>query len=138
MGGDATVTSATETPSPFGLSRLGQIAVTAHDLDRATAFYREALGMRFLFRVPNLAFFDCGGIRLLLGVPEQGAFDHPSSILYFLVDDLESAHAILVDRGVAFTDQPHLVATLPDHELWMAFFTDSEGNTLALMSEVRS
>ena len=138
MEGDAIVTNATETPSPFGLSRLGQIAVTAHDLDRATAFYRDALGMRFLFRVPNLAFFDCGGVRLMLGVPEQGAFDHPSSILYFLVDDLESAHASLVDRGVAFTDQPHLVVTLPDHELWMAFFTDSEGNTLALMSEVRS
>ena len=121
----------------FGLSHLGQIAVTARDLDRAAAFYRDVLGMRFLFRVPNLAFFDCAGIRLMLGVPERSEFDHPGSILYFRVDDLDAAYSTLVARGVAFTDQPHLIATMPDHELWMAFFTDSEGNTLALMSEVR-
>ncbi len=131
------MTNATEAAPTFGLTRLGQVAVTVHDLDRATAFYRDTLGMRFLFRVPNLAFFDCAGVRLMLGVPEQAERDHPSSILYFTVDDLESAYATLDTRGVAFTDRPHLVATMPDHELWMAFFADSEGNTLALMSEVR-
>ncbi len=129
-------TTTTDAPA-FGLTRLGQIAVTARDLDRATAFYRDILGMRFLFRAPNLAFFDCAGVRLMLGVPEQAAFDHPSSILYLTVGELDSAYAALVARGVAFTDRPHLVAMMPDHELWMAFFTDSEGNTLALMSEVR-
>lgn len=125
-----------DTPA-FGLTRLGQIAVTARDLDRATAFYRDTLGLPFLFRAPNLAFFDCAGVRLMLGIPEGAAFDHPGSILYFTVGDLDAAYAALAARGVAFTDRPHLVATMPDHELWMAFFTDSEGNTLALMREVR-
>lgn len=125
-----------DTPA-FGLTRLGQIAVTARDLDRATAFYRDTLGLPFLFRAPNLAFFDCAGVRLMLGIPEGAAFDHPSSILYFTVGDLDAAYAALAARGVTFTDRPHLVATMPDHELWMAFFTDTEGNTLALMSEVR-
>ena len=131
------MTTTTEAPPTFGLTRLGQVAVTARDLDRATAFYRDTLGMRFLFRAPNLAFFDCAGVRLMLGVPERAEHDHPSSILYFAVGDLEPAYAALVARGVAFTDRPHLVAAMPDHELWMAFFADSEGNTLALMSEVR-
>ncbi len=131
------MTTTTGDAPAFGLTRLGQIAVTARDLDRATAFYRDILGLRFLFRAPNLAFFDCDGVRLMLGVPKQAAFDHPSSILYFSVGDLESAYAVLAARGVTFTDRPHLVATMPDHELWMAFFTDSEGNMLALMSEVR-
>lgn len=131
------MTNATEASPAFGLTQLGQVAVSARDLDRATTFYRDILGLRFLFRVPNLAFFDCAGVRLMLGVPEQAEVARPSSILYFTVVDLESAYATLVARGVAFTDRPHLVATLPDHELWMAFFADSEGNTLALMSEVR-
>ena len=131
------MTTTTADAPAFGLTRLGQIAVTARDLDRATAFYRDILGLRFLFRAPNLTFFDCGGVRLMLGVPEVAAFDHPSSILYFAVGDLDAAYAALAARGVAFTDRPHLIATMPDHELWMAFFTDSEGNTLALMSEVR-
>ncbi len=114
------------------------ISYAVSDMDRTEAFYRDVLGMRFLFRVPNLAFFDCAGIRLMLGVPERSDVAHPSSILYFRVDDLDAAYSTLVTRGVAFTDRPHLIATMPDHELWIAFFTDSEGNTLALMSEVRS
>ena len=129
-----TITAATPT---FGLARLGQIAITVHDLDRATAFYRDVLGLPFLFRAPNLAFFDCGGVRLMLGLPERAEPDHPSSILYFSVADIDAAHAALAARGVSFTDRPHLIAKMPDHDLWMAFFTDSEGNTLALMSEVR-
>jgi len=118
------------------LSEIGQIAVNAHDLDRAIAFYRDALGMAHLFTVPKMAFFDCGGIRLMLGVAENAEFDHPSSILYFRVDDIQAAHQALAARGVAFRNEPHLVAKLPDHELWMAFFGDSEGNTHALMSEI--
>ncbi len=125
------------TSPDLGLDRIGQIAVTARDLDRAVAFYRDTLGMRFLFRVPNLAFFDCGGVRLMLGAPERPEHDHPSSTLYFMVDDLHAAYDALAGRGVAFTDRPHLIATMPDHELWMAFFVDSEGNALALMNEVR-
>jgi methylmalonyl-CoA/ethylmalonyl-CoA epimerase len=119
-------------------SRIGQIAVVVQDLDRAVAFYRDALGLRFLFQAPpKLAFFDCGGVRLMLDVPEEAEFKHSSSILYYRVDDIQGTWAALRGRGVEFRDEPHLVARMPDHELWMAFFRDTEGNTLALMSEVR-
>ena len=118
--------------------RIGQISMTAHDLPRAIAFYRDALGLTLLFEAPpKMAFFDCGGIRLMLAVPEEKEFDHPGSVLYFKVDDIRAVHAEFQARGVSFRTEPHLVAKMPDHELWMAFFQDSEGNTLALMSEVR-
>ncbi len=121
------------------LSRIGQIAVNAKDVERAVAFYRDTLGIKLLFQAPpQLAFFDCDGVRLMLSPPSEAEFDHPSSVLYFRVDDIREAHAELVRRGVVFRDQPHLVAKLPDHELWMTFFHDSEGNTLALMSEIRA
>ena len=84
-----------------------------------------------------MAFFDCDGIRLILSIPEEAQFDHPSSIIYFRVDDLDAAFATLSSCGVPFASQPHLIARMPDHELWMAFFRDSEANMLALMSEVR-
>jgi predicted enzyme related to lactoylglutathione lyase len=119
-----------------GLTSIGQINIPVHDLDRAVAFYREQLGLNFLFRVEKLAFFDCGGVRLLLEIPEAEAFDHPSSILYFKVPDLHAAYETLQARGVAFVASPELVARMPDHELWMAFFEDGEGNTMALMAEV--
>jgi methylmalonyl-CoA/ethylmalonyl-CoA epimerase len=111
--------------------------MTAHDVARATAFYRDLLGMKFLFEFPGLAFFDCGGVRLMISKPEKPEFDHPGSVLYFKVAGIEAAHADLVARGVEFIEGPHLIAKLPDHELWMAFFKDSEGNTLALMDEKR-
>jgi methylmalonyl-CoA/ethylmalonyl-CoA epimerase len=121
------------------LSRIGQIAVHAKDVERATAFYRDTLGMKLLFQAPpQLAFFDCDGVRLMLSAPSEAEFDHPGSVLYFRVDDIRAAHAELSRRGVVFRDQPHLVAKLPDHELWMTFFRDSEDNTLALMSEIRA
>lgn len=120
------------------LSRLGQIGMTVKDIDRAVAFYRDALGMRFLFQAPPaLAFFDCAGTRLMITVPTEPEFDHPGSILYFTVDDIQGAHADLKSRGVVFRDEPRLVAKMPDHELWMTFFGDGEGNTLALMHEKR-
>ena len=118
------------------LSRIGQISVTIYDLDRAVAFYRDTLGMSLLFQVPpKMAFFDCNGIRLMLSLPEVPEFDHPASILYYKVDDIHAAHAALRERGADLRSEPHLVAKMPDHELWMAFLKDSEGNTLALMSE---
>jgi methylmalonyl-CoA/ethylmalonyl-CoA epimerase len=116
---------------------IGQIAMTAHDVDRATAFYAEALGLKLLFRAGALSFFDCGGIRLMLSAPEKPEFDHPGSVLYFKVDDIDARHHELKSRGVEFIDQPHLIARMPDHELWMTFFRDTEGNTLALMCEKR-
>jgi methylmalonyl-CoA/ethylmalonyl-CoA epimerase len=132
------MSAASQTSPTFGLSRLGQIALNAHDLDRAVAFYHDRLGLPFLFRAPNLACFDCAGVRLMLALPERPELDHPGSILYFSVDDLNAAYETLTRRGVTFTDQPHLIARMPDHDLWMAFFVDSEGNPLGLMSEVRA
>jgi methylmalonyl-CoA/ethylmalonyl-CoA epimerase len=121
-----------------GLSRIGQIAVTVHDVGRAVAFYRDTLGMKFLFEVPKLAFFDCGGIRLMLSLPETAELDHPASILYYKVDDIQAAYRALASRGVRFVGEPSLVARMPDHDLWIAEFKDLDGNVLALMSEVRS
>lgn len=126
------------TTPALALGRIGQIAMNAKDLARAVAFYRDALGLRLLFEVPpRMAFFDCDGVRLMLSLPEEAEFDHPGSVLYFRVEDIEQAHALLKERGVPFLDEPHLIAKLPDHELWMTFFRDSEGNTLALMAEKR-
>ena len=121
----------------FGLSQIGQIAINVHDTGRAVAFYRDQLGMRFLFAAGQLAFFDAGGIRLMLTPPEKPEFDHPASILYFKVPDIKQAHATLSQRGVKFEDTPHMIARMPDHELWMTHFRDSENNLLALMSEIR-
>ncbi|MCI0433452.1 MAG: VOC family protein [Gemmatimonadetes bacterium] len=120
----------------FGLSRIGQVYVTAHDLERAVAFYRDVLGVRFLFQVPKMAFFDCAGTRLMLGVPESAEFDHPASILYFDVGDIAAAHETLKQRGVEFREAPARIADLGDRVLWLASFRDSEGNAMALMSEV--
>lgn len=127
------------TPIPIGpsLSRIGQILVNVHDLDRAIGFYRDTLGMTFLFQAPpNMAFFDCGGIRLLLGVPDRPDLDHPASIIYYKVDDIERVYETLKARGVNFVAKPHLVAPMPTYDLWLADFRDSENNLLALMSEV--
>ncbi len=119
------------------LDRIGQIAINVKDLARAVRFYRDTLGMRFLFEVPNLAFFDCGGVRLMLSPAEKPEFDHPGSVLYYKVADITATFAALKARDVDLIDEPHLIARMPDHDLWMVFFRDSEGNTLALMSEVR-
>src|SRR5687767_3148882 len=120
-----------------GLSRIHQISMRVHDVDRAVDFYRDALGLTFLFAAPpRLAFFDCGGVRMMLSTPEP-AFDHPGSVVYFGVDDIQHAHATLASRGVTFKTAPHLIATLADREVWLADFADTEGNPLALMSEPR-
>jgi methylmalonyl-CoA/ethylmalonyl-CoA epimerase len=121
----------------FGLSTIEQIAVTAHDIERATAFYRDKLGMKHLFSVPpNLAFFDCDGLRLMLSLPPKPEFDHPSSIIYFKVDDIKEACATLSERGVQIEEQPIFVADMGTYDLWLASFRDSENNLLALMGHV--
>jgi methylmalonyl-CoA/ethylmalonyl-CoA epimerase len=124
--------------SGFGLSQIGQIAISVQDVEKAVAFYRDILGLKLLFQAPpGLAFFDCGGVRLMLARPEKPEFDHPASTLYFKVADIQQATATLESRGVRFEEEPHLIAKMPDHELWMAFFRDGERNLLGLMSEVR-
>lgn len=120
----------------FGLSVIGQVSVRVQDLDRAVSFYREQLGMRFLFQVPNMAFFDCSGVRLMLSLPEKGSEDVHTSILYYKVDDIQDAYRIMKNRNVRFVGRPHKIADLHDHELWMAIFRDSESNLLALMAEI--
>jgi predicted enzyme related to lactoylglutathione lyase len=121
-------------PTFAGLGRIGQIAVNAHDLDRATAFYRDHLGLALLFQVPGMAFFRCGDLTLMLGLPSEPEFDHPASILYFDVADIDAAHRALAERGVTFRSKPHVVHREAEREMRLAFFTDTEGNTLALMS----
>jgi predicted enzyme related to lactoylglutathione lyase len=121
----------------FGLSAIEQIAVNAQDIERAVAFYRDKLGMKHLFTVPpNLAFFDCDGIRLMLSLPAKPEFDHASSIIYFRVDDILIAYAILSERGVQFEKKPIFVADMGTYDLWIGSFRDSENNLLALMSHV--
>ena len=121
----------------FGLTQIGQIAVPVSDIERAIAYYRDTLGMRFLFQAPpGLGFFDCAGVRLMLDAPAKAQAENFSSVIYYKVPDLNAAFEILSARGVVFEAKPHLIAKLPDHELWMAFFRDPDGNLLALMSEV--
>lgn len=124
--------------SKFGLAQIGQIAVPVGDIDRAVAFYRDILGMRFLFQAPpGLGFFDCAGVRLMLDAPAKAQGENCSSVIYYKVPDINAAFETLSARGVVFEAKPHLIAKLPDHELWMAFFRDPDKNLLALMSEVR-
>ncbi len=126
-------------PIPTGpplLRRIGQIAVNVRDLERATAWYRDQLGLVHLFGAGSMSFFDVAGTRLMLSLPSAPEFDHPSSILYFDVADIMAAFNTLAGRGVRFEREPFLVAPLASADLWMAFFRDSEGNLLALQCEV--
>jgi methylmalonyl-CoA/ethylmalonyl-CoA epimerase len=121
----------------FGLDRIGQISIIVHDLDRAVAFYRDVLGMKFLFSAgPTMAFFDCGGIRLMLGLPSEPRFDHAASIIYYKVNDIRAAHAVIAGRGAIFEREPQLTANMGTYEIWIAFLRDPDENLLALMSEV--
>jgi predicted enzyme related to lactoylglutathione lyase len=117
------------------LSQIGQIAVNTHNIDRAVEFYRDKLGIKHLFTVPKMAFFDCDGINLMLAIPEKPEFDHPSSIVYFNVENIQEVFQILSERGVKFEEGPQLVARMDTYDLWMAFFSDPENNPLALMSK---
>ncbi|HEY2064348.1 MAG TPA: VOC family protein [Gemmatimonadaceae bacterium] len=120
------------------LPKIGQIAINVTDLARAVAFYRDTLGMRFLFEAPpSLAFFDCGGVRLMLSPRELDGPATGTSIIYYVVDDIMAVHALLTQRGVAFEEPPHVTARMPDHDLWMTVCKDSEGNYVGVMSEVR-
>ena len=128
--------STTPTVAP---ERIGQIAIPVEDLERAVGFYADVLGLRLLFRAPpGLAFFDCGGVRLMLSRPEGGGASGRGGVVYYLVADLAATHQALAARGADIVEPPHLIARLPDHDVWMAFLHDSEGNLLGLMSEVRA
>jgi methylmalonyl-CoA/ethylmalonyl-CoA epimerase len=124
--------------STFALGSIGQIAIGISDLDRAVAFYRDKLRLKHLFSAPpGLAFFQAGEVRLMLSRPEKADSERFTSALYFKVADIQTARAALASRGVTFEAEPHLIARMPDHELWMAFFRDPDRNLLALMCERR-
>ena len=120
----------------FGLSTIGQIAITVTDVPRAIAFYKDTLGLKLLFQMPTMGFFECDGVRLMLSVSEKPAESY-SSILYFKVGNIQDAWRELTARGITVEREPHMIAKMPDHELWMAFFRDPDRNVMALMSEVR-
>jgi len=120
----------------LGITGIGQISIIAHDLPRATAFYRDILGLPLLFTAGNMAFFGCGGVRLMLGPASSPDLDHPSSILYFKVSDIDAAHRRLVEMGVEIVAPPRLIAPMKAYDLWMVGFRDSENNIMQLMSEV--
>ena len=117
-------------------SRIGQIAIVCKDVARAKAFYKDVLGLTHLFDAgPNLSFFQCGTVRLMLTRAEGEAAG--TSALYYFVSGIESAVKGLAERGAAFVGKPHMIAKMPDHDLWLAEFRDSEGNVMALMEEKR-
>lgn len=118
------------------LSKIRQIAVAVADLEASKAFYRDKLGIKLLMEFPNLAFFDLGGIWLMLSAANEQEPAAPGSTLYFEVDDIRAANASLKERGVQFVDEPHLIADMGTYELWMNFFRDPDGTTLAIRSEV--
>ena len=118
------------------ITGVGQIGINCQDLKRATEFYRDTLGMRMLYEFPGLAFFDCGGVRLMLSKAEKPEFDHPASIIYYRVTDIQQTARTLRERGVTLEHEPSVIAKMPDHDLWMCFIRDSEGNFIGLMAEV--
>ena len=120
------------------ITGVGQIAVNVHDPKRAVAFYRDKLGLKLLYEFPGLAFFDCGGVRLMLSEPEKKEFDHPASIIYYRVADIHQATRAITQRGVTLEHEPRIIAKMPDHDLWMSFVRDTEGNLLGLMCEMKT
>ena len=127
------MTTAAQAP---GIASIGQIAINVQDLQRALAFYRDKLGLNFLYEFPGLAFFDCGGVRLMMSRAEKLELDHPASIIYYKVANIRAASSALEEGGVNLEHQPTRIAEMPDHDLWMSFARDTEGNLFGLMSEV--
>lgn len=120
------------------ITGVGQIAINCHDVKRATEFYRDKLGLRMLYEFPGLAFFDCGGVRLMLTKPEAAELDHPSSIIYYRVADIHQASRAIADKGVSIENEPRVIARMPDHDLWLSNVRDTEGNIVAFMSEMKN
>jgi predicted enzyme related to lactoylglutathione lyase len=125
-----------ERMSENSLTQIGQISVNAADIPRAVAFYRDTLSMKFLFQASQMAFFDCNGIRLMISLPEKPEFNHPGSVIYYKVGDIKQVYEAFLERGVSFISEPHMVANMGSFDIWMAFFKDTEGNTLAITSDV--
>lgn len=119
------------------IDRIGQIAVPVHDMHRAINFYQNILGLRLMFKAGDITFFDLQGVRLMLAKPEKDDQTFFGSIIYYQVDDIQHAYDELLNQGVHLIGKPHVIASMNQVDTWMAFFKDSEGNTLALMSETK-
>lgn len=127
-----------DTVKDLSQATVAQILIPVSNLERAVPFYRDTLGIRFLFTAPpQMSFFQCGAVRLLVGVPTEGQVAQRGSAIYFKVADIHAVHAQLAERGVTFGAAPHLVHKAATYDLWLAEFRDPDGNSLALMSEVR-
>lgn len=120
------------------IQKVGQIGVPVKDLDTAINFYKEKLGLSLLFHTDSMAFFECNGLRLFLSLPEKEEFAQSSSVIYFQVEKMKETYEDLLSKGIVFMDEPHIVAKMGQTETWMTFFKDTEGNTHALMSEVKA
>jgi len=120
----------------MGIQKIGQIGVPAKNIERALQFYKDVLELPLLFHTDSMAFFDCNGVRLLLSLPEKEEFAQASSVIYYQVEDIKGYYKRLLEKGVPFIDEPHVVAKMGQVETWMVFFKDTEDNTLSLMSEV--
>lgn len=118
------------------IKRVGQVSIPVHNIEKSVTFYKEKLGLLVLYEGENMALLECSGLRLILSLPEKAEFDHPSSIIYFEVQDIQMAYERLLEKGIAFTQKPHCIAKMENIETWMAFFRDPDGNTQAIMSEV--
>jgi methylmalonyl-CoA/ethylmalonyl-CoA epimerase len=129
------VTTESSASTAIQIESIGQIALTVRELAESKHFYQEILGMKFLFDAGTMAFFQVGSVRLLLGLAEKPTTPE-GTILYFRVADIQVATEALKQKGVGFLQEPHLIAKMPDHDLWMAFLKDPSGNVLGLMSEV--
>lgn len=122
----------------MNVSAIGQIAITVSDVGRALGFYRDILGLPFLFSPsPELAFLRAGDVRVMLSTPQGAGKVGANSILYFKTSDIEKIHAAIVARGVMNERSPQLAAKMPDHELWLSFIRDPDGNLVGLMEEKR-
>ena len=131
------MTTQSHTPaSQVQFEKIGQIAMTVTDLARAKAFYKDTLGMRFLFETGPMAFFQCGDIRLMISAAE-GEWHRAGTILYFMVENIHAVHEALRERNVESVETPHLIAKMPDHDLWLMTLKDPDGNVLGVLSEVR-
>jgi methylmalonyl-CoA/ethylmalonyl-CoA epimerase len=124
-------------PNDVGIQSIGQIAIAVSDMEEATRFYRDVLGLNLLFEAPpGLAFFDCDGVRLMLTTKQGAEDDHKTSVIYYRVPDIDAAVKALKQKGISFVREPQMTAKMEDHELWIGFVRDPDNTLIGIMAEV--
>jgi len=119
------------------LTGIMQVAIPAKDIERATAFYRDTLGLRLLMNAPNMAFLECGGVRIYLDANTQSVGAGGNSLIYFRAADIARTHSLLSERNVSIHQKPHVIAALPDCDVWLMWIRDSESNLLGIIEQRR-